>query len=171
MTSLDEQVFNNYGPKPNEELLLGYGFTTPHNQADLAVLKLSLPPPPPEMFAQIAFTPRIPLPTILNQFDLSNLRHFIDRSGELPSALLAQLRLFLSSPEERESIETFVTGKEKVDWKEILEFVSWENELDVLSMLEEMLETKLELLNSVEEAGKLVRKDVEASITEYRSGE
>ena len=28
------EVFNNYGPKSNEELLMGYGFTLEDNQAD-----------------------------------------------------------------------------------------------------------------------------------------
>lgn len=34
------EVFNNYGPKPNAELLLGYGFTLLHNPDDTLVLKL-----------------------------------------------------------------------------------------------------------------------------------
>ncbi|VDC06653.1 unnamed protein product [Peniophora sp. CBMAI 1063] len=37
------EVFNNYGPKPNAELLLGYGFTLPHNPDDTLVLKLGGP--------------------------------------------------------------------------------------------------------------------------------
>ncbi|KZV75122.1 SET domain-containing protein [Peniophora sp. CONT] len=36
----DVEIFNNYGPKPNAELLLGYGFTLPHNPDDTLVLKL-----------------------------------------------------------------------------------------------------------------------------------
>ena len=35
-----EEVFNNYGAKPNSELLLGYGFTLPNNPDDTLVLKL-----------------------------------------------------------------------------------------------------------------------------------
>ncbi|KAF8321649.1 SET domain-containing protein, partial [Clavulina sp. PMI_390] len=34
------EVFNNYGPKPNSELLLGYGFVLPSNPEDTIVLKL-----------------------------------------------------------------------------------------------------------------------------------
>ncbi|KAF2104297.1 SET domain-containing protein [Rhizodiscina lignyota] len=41
-----EQVFNNYAPKGNEELLLGYGFTLPGNSADEVMVRLSKPPPP-----------------------------------------------------------------------------------------------------------------------------
>ncbi|OSX56701.1 hypothetical protein POSPLADRAFT_1159712, partial [Postia placenta MAD-698-R-SB12] len=34
------ELFNNYGPKPNAELILGYGFALPHNPDDTIVLKL-----------------------------------------------------------------------------------------------------------------------------------
>lgn len=36
-----EELFNNYGPKPNSELLLGYGFVMPSNPDDTIALKLS----------------------------------------------------------------------------------------------------------------------------------
>jgi len=35
------QVFNNYGPKPNAELLLGFGFTIPNNPEDNMLLLLA----------------------------------------------------------------------------------------------------------------------------------
>ncbi len=38
--SKDEQVFNNYGPKSNAELILGYGFALEDNPEDSLVLKL-----------------------------------------------------------------------------------------------------------------------------------
>lgn len=34
------ELFNNYGPKPNSELILGYGFSIPHNPDDTIVLKI-----------------------------------------------------------------------------------------------------------------------------------
>lgn len=34
------EIFNNYGAKPNSELLLGYGFTLPANPEDTIVLKI-----------------------------------------------------------------------------------------------------------------------------------
>lgn len=39
-TSRGYELFNNYGPKPNAELILGYGFALPHNPDDTIVLKL-----------------------------------------------------------------------------------------------------------------------------------
>lgn len=35
-----QELFNNYGPKPNAELILGYGFSLPNNPDDSIVLKL-----------------------------------------------------------------------------------------------------------------------------------
>jgi len=34
------EIFNNYGAKPNSELLLGYGFTLPANPEDTIILKI-----------------------------------------------------------------------------------------------------------------------------------
>ncbi|KAF2674282.1 SET domain-containing protein [Microthyrium microscopicum] len=39
-----EQVFNNYAPKGNEELLMGYGFCIENNPCDQLVLRLAKPP-------------------------------------------------------------------------------------------------------------------------------
>ncbi|PWW74526.1 SET domain-containing protein [Tuber magnatum] len=41
--SAGAEVYNNYGPKPNEELLMGYGFTLPQNPFDTVLLKSSPP--------------------------------------------------------------------------------------------------------------------------------
>jgi len=35
-----QELHNNYGPKPNAELVLGYGFSLPHNPDDTIILKL-----------------------------------------------------------------------------------------------------------------------------------
>jgi hypothetical protein len=35
-----EELYNNYGPKPNDELLLGYGFVLSNNPDDALLLKL-----------------------------------------------------------------------------------------------------------------------------------
>ena len=39
-TPKGQELFNNYGPKPNAELILGYGFSLPHNPDDTIVLKI-----------------------------------------------------------------------------------------------------------------------------------
>lgn len=38
--SAGQELFNNYGPKPNSELILGYGFSLPENPDDTIVLKV-----------------------------------------------------------------------------------------------------------------------------------
>ncbi|EIW76691.1 SET domain-containing protein [Coniophora puteana RWD-64-598 SS2] len=35
-----QEIYNNYGPKPNSELILGYGFSLPNNPDDTIVLQL-----------------------------------------------------------------------------------------------------------------------------------
>ncbi|KAK9464437.1 hypothetical protein V1512DRAFT_255412 [Lipomyces arxii] len=39
-----KEVFNNYGPKGNEELLMGYGFCIENNEFDVVTLRLRPPP-------------------------------------------------------------------------------------------------------------------------------
>ena len=39
-TPKGDELFNNYGPKPNSELILGYGFSIPHNPDDTIILKI-----------------------------------------------------------------------------------------------------------------------------------
>lgn len=159
-----QQAFNTYGPKPNEELLLGYGFTTPSNPSDLVALKLSIPPP--------QATP-LDLSSTLSALSLDNLRHFVPRSGVIPARLLAQMRLFMAGGEEEfESVEAGV--KKGKGWEEVLGFLGWENELDVLDALEGMLESKLQGLRSGAEAAKGVqgvREGVRETVDEYRRGE
>ncbi|KAK6533189.1 hypothetical protein TWF281_007341 [Arthrobotrys megalospora] len=41
---LGSQVFNNYGPKGNEELLMGYGFVIPENPTDSLAMKFTVSP-------------------------------------------------------------------------------------------------------------------------------
>lgn len=43
-TPAGEEVFNNYGPKGNDELLLGYGFCIPSNPYSTVSLTLKTPP-------------------------------------------------------------------------------------------------------------------------------
>lgn len=39
-TTAGSEIFNNYGPKPNAELILGYGFSLPDNPDDTILLKI-----------------------------------------------------------------------------------------------------------------------------------
>lgn len=160
-----EQVFNSYGAKPNEELLLGYGFTMSSNPADVVALKLSLPPSPTS------------LPQTLVQVGLTQLRHFVPRSGIIPEELLAQMRLFLAMDDERqtltENLEEIGDALED-EWKrrKTLDWLSWENEMDMLDALESMLMAKLDVLYKTAPSGveEDVRPEVLAMVTDLRQG-
>ncbi|GAA5873147.1 hypothetical protein JCM16303_006955 [Sporobolomyces ruberrimus] len=164
---VDSQVFNTYGAKSNEELLLGYGFVlSPQNPADCLALKLSLPPNCSEA-----------LFNLLHLLKLEGMRHLISRKGELPDELKAQMRLLLSPPEEIEQL--FSTVKEKVergaeiDWREYVEFLGWETELDMLDSLEGMLGSKMMALQTVDinQGGEGIREEVREMIRVYRQGQ
>ncbi|ODV81113.1 SET domain-containing protein [Suhomyces tanzawaensis NRRL Y-17324] len=58
--SKGSQIFNNYGMKGNEELLLAYGFCTENNPADSAALKIKIPE---ELIAELKSN-GIKLPTL-----------------------------------------------------------------------------------------------------------
>ncbi|GAA5848202.1 hypothetical protein JCM5353_005826 [Sporobolomyces roseus] len=163
----DSQVFNTYGAKSNEELLLGYGFvlSTP-NPADCVALKLSLPPNcSPALF------------DLLHTLKLEGMRHFVGRNGELPKELQAQMRLLLSPPEEIQELsdkveETKESGKE-IRWEEFVGFLGWETELDMLDSLEGMLGSKMMALQAVDtsQGGEGVRENVREMIQVYRQGQ
>ncbi|CAA21252.1 ribosomal lysine methyltransferase Set10 [Schizosaccharomyces pombe] len=70
------QLFNNYGPKGNEELLMGYGFCLPDNPFDTVTLKVAIHPDLPHKDQKAA---------ILEndcQFQLSNLVFFLPKSPD-----------------------------------------------------------------------------------------
>ncbi|KAG9681534.1 SET domain-containing protein, partial [Aureobasidium melanogenum] len=47
------QIYNNYGPKSSEELLMGYGFCAPNNPYDGLLLAMRPPPPPLQQMLSI----------------------------------------------------------------------------------------------------------------------
>lgn len=48
-----DQVFNNYGPKGNDELLMGYGFCSADNPHDGILLSMRPPPPPLQQMLRV----------------------------------------------------------------------------------------------------------------------
>ncbi|ODQ67213.1 SET domain-containing protein [Nadsonia fulvescens var. elongata DSM 6958] len=76
-----EEIFNNYGAKGNEELLMGYGFCLEDNQFDNVAIKLRLPP----HVADKAKNLGIEVP--------ENLRFNVTREDPLPQALFETLKV------------------------------------------------------------------------------
>ncbi|GAA6000217.1 uncharacterized protein JCM10292_004039 [Rhodotorula paludigena] len=155
-----EQVFNTYGAKSNEELLLGYGFVLPSNPADFLALKLSLPPSAPARLVDL-----------LSQLKLDQLRHHVPQSGEIPPELLAQMRLLVAQPDELDAVIERASAVSL--WQEAVGFVSWENELDVLDAIEGMLVSKLQALQQGAAADESdgVRPEVLEMVQIYRQGQ
>lgn len=160
MRSAGAQVYNTYGAKANEELLLGYGFVLPSNRADFLTLKLSMPP-----------NASPSLLSLWNTLKLTDTRHYVPRSGVLPDELLAQMRLLLAQPGEVEDIQERLR-KGASGWSEALDFVSWENELDMLDMLGAMLDSKAQALTAGVEAvtGDDIRTEISGMVGIYRRG-
>ncbi|CAG8493033.1 16449_t:CDS:2 [Acaulospora morrowiae] len=86
---IGEQIFNNYGTKSNEELLIGYGFCIPDNPDDWVAIKVN--------FTQDPL--RDQKLAVLSQLGLTELTHFI-RKDSIPSNLFAQLRILAMNSEE-----------------------------------------------------------------------
>lgn len=146
-------------------MLLGYGFVTKANEADVLALKVGLPPS--------KLNTVNPIEKILTTLDAANLRHLVPRSGELPPLLLAQVRLLVSSKEEQSVIlKTLVSAPadSKFQWDAVLDFLGWEVEFEMLDTLEDMLEMKLAALLKRRPIDD-VRADVKSMIDEYRSGQ
>lgn len=174
-------MFNNYGAKTNEELLLGYGFVLqPSNDADFLALKLSLPPPS---------STSVDLAHVLQKAGLGQLRHTVPRSGQIPPALLAQMRLLVAAqdrnfaPDLPDLVSRLESGSHpapagggNAEFVPLaLEWIGWENELDVLDALGGMLENKAAALLAVDvdadSAGDpSIRSEVRDMIRVYRQG-
>jgi hypothetical protein len=156
----DVQVFNNYGPKPNEELLLGYGFVLDPNPDEVVPLRLgglgtNVSPAKKARLASKNLDP--------------GRRWIIKRDGQIERDLMEVLRIVMG-PEETHTHD----HDEDEDENEEEEHGHWEEEmeleLDVLSALGQMLEDKLIKLEAVEEVGE-VREGVRDMCAVYRRGE
>ncbi|KAK4051819.1 hypothetical protein OIV83_002524 [Microbotryomycetes sp. JL201] len=151
------QIFNNYGPKPNEEFMLGYGFLPRRDQrvGDVVALRTAIPPRAAELVRPI-----------LTKLGLTETLFFINREGVLPEELQTQMRVILA-------VQAFNEQELEIpSWTAAPTFVSWETELDMFSMFQAMLANKLtSVMTEPERAQVEVRQEVEAMCDEYRHGQ
>lgn len=151
-----DQLFNNYGPKPNEELLLGYGFVIDDNPDDVVVLKVG------SQKSDSKTTER------LSKANLDPSKRFLlRRDGKLDSDLLAVLRIFLST---EDPISEDEIDPEDEHALHEYEEKSMQLELDVLGTLGQMLDDKLEKLEQVPGEVK-AREEVRRMCSVYRKGQ
>lgn len=109
---INREIFNNYGPKSNEEFLFGYGFAIEDNTQDTASLKLPVAAVPSELIQQ----------TLNAGYDLrEDLVFFLTKHDPLPKALQMLFRLFVTHNSNQledpttpratiQSLETLKTG-------------------------------------------------------------
>ncbi|CAG8465955.1 17519_t:CDS:2 [Acaulospora colombiana] len=125
-----EQVFNNYGTKSNEELLIGYGFCIPDNPDDWVAIKVN--------FTQDPL--RDQKLAVLSQLGISELTHFI-KKNIIPPDLFAQLGVLAMNANE---IKIFQQMSEKASIKE--KIFGYRCEIAMLELFSLFLRKKFELI-------------------------
>ncbi|KAI5777469.1 hypothetical protein EDC01DRAFT_778679 [Geopyxis carbonaria] len=88
-TKADHEVFNNYGPKSNEELLMGYGFAIKDNPTDSVALRMA----PPLSPVQASIRALQPQPATPNIFHIS-----MHAKPAIPDSLICLFRLLTATP-------------------------------------------------------------------------
>lgn len=152
------QVYNNYGPKPNEELLLGYGFVLNPNPDDVLPLRLG------GIGSNVSANKKARLTS--KGLDAGK-RWIIKRDGEIPRDLMEVLRIVMGDEHhhEHDHADDEEEEEEHGHWEQEMEL-----ELDVLGALGQMLDDKLAKLESVNPEVE-AREDVRTMCEVYRQGE
>lgn len=151
------QVYNNYGPKPNEELLLGYGFVLDPNPDDVLPLRLG------GLGSNVSESKKTRLAS--KGLDAGK-RWIIKRDGDIPRDLMEVLRIVMGDdhPHDHDHDDDDDEEEEHGHWEEEMEL-----ELDVLGALGQMLDDKLAKLESVDASAE-AREDVRKMCEVYRQG-
>ncbi|KAJ1963838.1 hypothetical protein GGI12_001813 [Dipsacomyces acuminosporus] len=153
--ALDEgdQVYNNYGPKSNEELMMGYGFCIKNNPFSYFHIKLNYSQDPLAGQKQ----------QILGRAGLSESSQYI-RLGELPRDLLPMLRVMAMSDVD----VYFACSLDATVARESLAYVSLRNEIRARNLLIFLLEKKLANFQSAEADIPSISSDNASVAREYR---
>jgi len=129
------QVFTTYGPKSNEELLLGYGFCINDNPFDYVVLKPNFSRDP-NAAAKEQILKNCRLVSGNGQGEDRELVFYVTKTN-IPDDLFAVFRvLVMNATETKQYLEA---AKERED----LEFVGYRNEYAMLEILQGLLNSKL----------------------------
>ncbi|SGY16550.1 BQ5605_C012g06905 [Microbotryum silenes-dioicae] len=166
----DEQVFNTYGPKANEEWLLGYGFVPEENPSDLLVLALSKPP----SSSSSDTIPTTTLSTTLEMLGLNEVwRHSVPRSGVIPKDLLDQIRWLIAGTWPSSEIGEMRLEEMSEGGRDV--FLGYEVEYEAIDSLGSMICSKIEKVMTFEDDEEIVLENVKEERREmarrYRRGQ
>ncbi|KAF9920495.1 hypothetical protein FBU30_009685 [Linnemannia zychae] len=152
-----DQVFNNYGPKSNEELLLSYGFCLEDNLDDLVMLKTNFSRDPDQERKT----------EILKYIGITNdTVHFL-RRDVIPDSLLWAMRVMAMNPTELSRYHAMIQNLDqngvdnetdearelrleiscltiKANLEKELQFIGLRNEFAMLDLMDMLLGTKLQ---------------------------
>ncbi|RCH80486.1 hypothetical protein CU098_001171, partial [Rhizopus stolonifer] len=135
-----DEIFNNYGPKSNEELLLGYGFCFEHNEHDFIALKTNFSQDPNQQIkleilkqCQVSSDNADPFTFYLH-------RHII------PSAFFRMMRVLVMNNMETKFYSQCTDSS-------LLDFVGYRNEIMTLDTVISLLQSRLRVLQSVDLTG------------------
>ncbi|KAJ1917443.1 hypothetical protein H4219_003186 [Mycoemilia scoparia] len=123
-----EQVFNNYGPKSNQELLMSYGFCIPGNIQDLYHVKLNCSNAPEGLRKE----------KFIKDIGLFKLDHYIRAANLSENTILPMMRVMVMNDIELFYSEEEYSGHGQPDTN----FISFRNELSVFSTLGQLLKSK-----------------------------
>ncbi|CAO3648430.1 unnamed protein product [Mucor fragilis] len=132
-----EEIFNNYGPKSNEELLLGYGFCFEYNEFDHIAIKPNFSQDPNQETKL----------SILKQCQVSSgnadpLTFYFHRSN-LPESFFQLMRVLVMNSMETEHYAICADAH-------LLDFVGYRNEITMITMTLALLKSKLHAIKSVQ---------------------
>ncbi|KAL7424282.1 hypothetical protein Q5752_001872 [Cryptotrichosporon argae] len=153
------EVYNNYGPKANDELVLGYGFALRDNPDDTVALRLGVGSIPAPAAARLA------------RSGLDPARVFcVRRDGEMDSELVKVVRVMLGEDEEDAAEGDAHDDNKDEDAHDHGAEKELHLELDVLDVLAGMVRDKAAKLE-VDTSGVDARDEVRHMCDVYRQGQ
>ena len=150
------QIYNNYGPKSNEELLFSYGFVLDPNPDDTVTLRLGSATLPSDVQERLKD----------RGLDASE-KFMLKRGGDIPQDLLKLMRVMIGDlpPDNEDGDEDDPHAEHEREVRGV------ELELDVLGSLGGMLEDKLAKLPDLDGAVENAREEVVRMVRVYVRGE
>ncbi|KAI9488531.1 hypothetical protein BDB00DRAFT_847661 [Zychaea mexicana] len=131
-----EQLFNNYGPKSNEELLLGYGFCFEDNEYDHVALKPNISMDPNAQ-AKMDIIRQANVASFSEDDPLLNYIH----QNSIPASFYKLMRIMVMNELELSCYQNCTDAAQ-------LDFVGYRNEIAMLNTINALLQTRLRAIRN-----------------------